>query len=176
MKWAAPCDEDSQAVNVELEDVVEGGEPNGGNETSQRIQNETKVTHHVAKKTQVATVTSINNDFGANDFLMHFNAFLRMNQVPNVATISTHFPIYKRVRLKLPPIPEVSSHAVVDTVHCTKAIPQNVTNRGIKEGSPAKFSTVLVRYKKADPALGPMDGEIRSFYYKLVLTLCLFNI
>ena len=30
---------------------------------------------------------------------------------------------------------------------------------GIKQGASAKFSTVLVRIKKTDPTLGPMDGE-----------------
>ena len=63
--------------------VNEGGELNGGNEYGDRIQtqvvstNMTLMTHHVAKKTQLVTITSIINDFGASNFLMHFNAFLQ---------------------------------------------------------------------------------------------------
>ena len=162
MKWA-----DSE----ELRNFNEGGQPDDGNEGSVSDINrtevtQTEVTHHVAKKTQLATITSIINDFGAINFLMHFNTFLQNNQFSTVATNSTCFPIYKCVTLKLPPISEVSSHAIVDTVHCTKAIPQSVTPRGIKKGASARFSTVLVRMKRADPTLGPMDGE-RLFIFPL---------
>jgi hypothetical protein len=169
LKWAAPCDEDSVLMlNADKELGGDGMEVDDGDiiqlDAERQTQvtpslSETEVTHHVAKKTHVATVTSIIDDFGAIDFLLHFNAFLGTNQVPTIATNSTRFPIYRRVTLKLPPIPEVSSHPIVDTVHCTKAIRQTVTNWGIKKGTSAKFSTVLVRTKKADPALGPMDGE-----------------
>lgn len=158
LKWAAPCDEDSASTQTNADEEL-GNVDEGGIEVSETEVTQTTVTHHVAKKTQLATVTSIINDFGAVDFLMHFNTFLETNQVPNVATNSTLFSIYRRVTLKLPPISEISSNAVVDTVHCTKAIPQTVTSKGIKKGVSARFSTVLVRVKKADPALGPMDGE-----------------
>ena len=63
LKWAAPCDEDSELmqmnVNEKLEDVDEGREPYGGSGVSNRIQTEvtqTKVTHHVAKKTRILTL------------------------------------------------------------------------------------------------------------------------
>lgn len=170
LKWAAPCDEGTKSastanVDEELDrgDVDEGG--HGETVEVDDIIIQTEVTHHVAKKTQLATVTSIINDFGAVDFLTHFNAFLQTKQVPTIATNSTQFPIYKRATLKLPPIPEVSSHYIADTVHCTKAILQSVTSMGIKQGASAKFSTVLVKIKKADPTLGPMDGEYCSFFY-----------
>ena len=90
MKWAAPCASDEDSVsNVieELGDVDEGGELNGGNEDGDRIQTQvvstkmTSMTHHVAK-TQLVTITSIVNDFGASDFLMHFNVFLQKNSSP----------------------------------------------------------------------------------------------
>lgn len=181
LKWAVPCDKDpTSRLNAEneLEDVDEDEQPNDGMEVDgdkQTQVTQTGVTHHVSKKTQIATVTSIINDFGAVDFLMHFNAFLQKYQVHTIATNSTHFPIYRRVTLKLPPIPEVSSHPIVDTVHCTKAIPQSVSRSGIKQGASARFSTVLVRTKTADPALGPMDGK-RLFvsHYKFSGSLILF--
>lgn len=173
LKWAAPGDSDEDSLSTSKVDAREGmgdvDEPNDHDievldNITQTEVTQTEVTHHVAKKTQVATVTSIIDDFGAIDFLTHFNAFLQKNQVPTIATNSTRFSIYNRVTLKLPPIPKVSSHPIVDTVHCNKAIPQSVTSSGIKQGASARFSTVLVRIKKGDPALGPMDGEI-SFVF-----------
>lgn len=106
---------------------------------------------------------------------MHFNAFLQTNQVPIIATNSTCFPNYQCITLKLPPIPEVLSLPIVDTVHCTKAIPQTVTSGGTKKGASANLSTVLVRIKKADPALGPMDGESVSFFYCKLALMFIFE-
>ena len=62
----------------------EGRQPNyleDGIQIGQTRVIQTKVTHHVAKKTQLATVTSIIDEFSTINFMMHFNAFFRTNQV-----------------------------------------------------------------------------------------------
>ena len=86
MKWAAPCDEDSELmqmnVNEKLEDVDEGGEPYGGSGVSDRIQTEVtqmKVTHHVAKKTRILT--------------LHTNLFILIFcdcQAEDITTVTQH--------------------------------------------------------------------------------------
>lgn len=139
---------------------------------------ESQVILHIAKKPSSVgvEVSSIIDDFRARDFLIHFNSYLqKINPGPHaIANNHTRFSTYKRIALILPPIPEVSSNSFRDVVHCTKAVPQIVTENGIKHGVPAKFSTVLVRVEKSNPALGPMDGmfyEYINILYHVDMTI-----
>ncbi|KJA28252.1 hypothetical protein HYPSUDRAFT_129651 [Hypholoma sublateritium FD-334 SS-4] len=120
------------------------------------------LTYHLAKKPAFvgASAQSITSDYGAINFVHHFNDYLaRAYPGARVAAMdSTTFSLYKKVTLKLPVIFEVSETRIQDSIYATKPTRSSVTTQGIKRGQPAKTSTVLVRIRQADPTKGPLDG------------------
>ena len=90
----------------------------------------------------------------------------------------TEFPLhslYKRMILTLPAIQEVGGKTIRDVVHAVKAVPQNITAQGIKKGSAARLSTVLIRtqapdtiyensIKRMDPLAGVGVAEVRAIF------------
>ncbi|KAF8057386.1 hypothetical protein FPV67DRAFT_1724001, partial [Lyophyllum atratum] len=106
------------------------------------------------------TVQSIVQDFGAQAFLTHLESFLREHSItsPNPLSERSTFPVYRRLELSLPAIPEISRTAIKDSVVATKAERGTVTINGIKKAKPARFSTALVRVRPADRSKAPIDG------------------
>ena len=142
------------------------------------------ISHLVAKRPALTGVslTSLVNDFGAVDFLQHLNKFMRSSplitasgSLPLVATTGATYSLYKCAVLTLPAIQEVGGKTIRDIVHAVKAVPQKVTTQGIKKGSAAHFSTVLIRtqstntihensIKSLDPLAGVGVGQVRVIF------------
>ena len=119
----------------------------------------------VAKKAALSgvTMTSIIADFGATDFLHHLSNFIDVNQPVGTKhpTPRSTFEVYKQVQFLLPPLPEVSSKPITDTIHAVKSSPHAVTSQGITASSPGRFSTVLVQEGPSDTRRdGPLSGEL----------------
>lgn len=124
-----------------------------------------QTTFHVAKTPPLprVSVTSIVQDFGAQDFLQCLDTFLHEQAIHPLVQVlpsdSSTFPVYHRIYLSLPPVLEISRHPVKDTVIATKFQRGKVTVQGIKKDTAARFSTVLVCQHAGDPSKGPIDGR-----------------
>ncbi|KAG6905233.1 hypothetical protein DXG01_004079, partial [Tephrocybe rancida] len=121
---------------------------------------EPTVMYKVAKKPSqpCVTVASIVNNYGADNFLIHLDTFLRGHLIvpPVLLSERSTFPIHQRIRLSLPPIPEVSSTPINDVIIATKAEASVVMNMGIKNTSYGCFSTALVWVEPEDSTKGPL--------------------
>ncbi|KAG6823223.1 hypothetical protein H0H92_011026, partial [Tricholoma furcatifolium] len=159
----------------------ENGSSAGSDDDSHVNVNQTFPQHQasfrVAKKPAFPQLTldSIASDFGINslDFTSQLSIFFRDH--PLLSKLSSQrrlqlfesintFPVYRRLYLSLPSIPEVSSSECIlkDTVIATRRKAGVITTRGIKKASPARFSTVLVREGHApDPSKDPLNGMLR---------------
>ncbi|KAJ7685972.1 hypothetical protein B0H17DRAFT_1137167 [Mycena rosella] len=99
-------------------------------------------------------------DFHAPDLPDEFASFLESKYiVPRLehAANTVIFPVYKRVSISLPLIPEVGSRDVYDKIRAVKGEPSKLTAKG---GIPAKaghFDTVLVRTQPRDDGNAPTD-------------------
>ncbi|KAG6825409.1 hypothetical protein H0H92_003787 [Tricholoma furcatifolium] len=142
-------------------------------QVAQDLQQQTIV--HIAKKPPLPRVSlaSINKDFGATQLLPHLTTFLRQQAftLSQPLTEDTTFPVYHRLRLSLPPIPEVARTSLKDSVIATQYRPAVISRQGIKRAVPAKFSTVLVRVGVEEGVLdGPLIG-IRVAQVRLIFNL-----
>ncbi|KAF8068596.1 hypothetical protein FPV67DRAFT_1448510 [Lyophyllum atratum] len=116
--------------------------------------------YNVAKKPVLLQVTipSIAQDFGAQDFLTHLNMFLRERSITGFIPSSPTFPVYNRLHLTLPPIPEVSTTPIKGVIVSTKSEHGYVTTQGIRKAKPARFSTILVCVPAGNHSKSPVDG------------------
>ncbi|GLB39210.1 putative zn-finger domain-containing protein [Lyophyllum shimeji] len=139
-------------------------------DTTPRPQNQ--AVYSVAKKPALPRVTipSIAQDFGAGDFLTHLTTFLRERSITASIPSSPTFPVYNRLHLTLPPIPEVSTTPIKDAIVATKSERGHVTTHGIRKAKPARFSTILVRVPAGDRSKGPVDG-LRVAQVRLIFRL-----
>lgn len=121
--------------------------------------------YHVTKRPAIiaASPRTIECDFNAPNFLVHFNAFLTKHIPAStlVASDNMTFSIYKRLVLFLPGIPEVTSgKSIQDVLYATMARERSVTNQGnIKQSVAAKASTILVCVNPANKNEGPLDSK-----------------
>ncbi|KAJ7223235.1 hypothetical protein GGX14DRAFT_351944, partial [Mycena pura] len=121
----------------------------------------------IAKRAPFPSVSvhSLETDFGANDFLYHLHDFLAANlMVPkNFNDISATFSVYKRVRIKIPTVVQVSLHDIDDVVRATRPIEA----RALKHRVPAHFDTILGYLKETDrptKRLRLVPGRIRAIF------------
>ena len=120
--------------------------------------------HTIAKKPLLpnVSVTSISNDYGAQDFLFELDDYLHAsNNTPSsLLTAESRFLVYKQVTTYLLFVPEASSSTVPirNTIHAIKAEPGKVTSSGIKHTTHGQFSTVLVCEHPPADGKGPLDG------------------
>ena len=183
LQWAVPGyvadivnrpDEDSDDELEDPEDLLMATDANSL--SGERLE---ATSHLVAKRPALTGVPlmSIVNDFGAVDFLRHLNEFIRSSPLitlGSLATTTTTYSLYKRAVLTLPAIQELGPKTIRDVVHAVKALPQKVTTQGIKKGSAARFSMVLIRTKSVatptnllidrDPLAGVGIGEVRVIF------------
>ncbi|KAG6808947.1 hypothetical protein H0H92_002281 [Tricholoma furcatifolium] len=176
LQWTIPkyaaCMREALGSREDADSEVEEEEER---EAEKDLQQQTVV--HIAKKPPLPRVslTSIHTDFGATQFLPHLTTFLRQQafSLSQPLTEYTTFPVYHRLRLSLPPIPEVSRTALnlKDSVIATRFRPAVISRQGIKRAMPAKFSTVLVRVGVEEGVLdGPLIG-IRVAQVRLIFNL-----
>ncbi|KAJ7148839.1 hypothetical protein C8R46DRAFT_1310948 [Mycena filopes] len=106
------------------------------------------------------TIASIERDFHAPYFIQHIGRFLQSQSIiPRFTAALPRFPLYKRIYLTLPSIPEVGgSGAVRDTIRAVKGEPVHITPKGITPAKAGQFDTVLVRIKPRDLNESPTDG------------------
>ncbi|KAJ7743396.1 hypothetical protein B0H16DRAFT_1664152 [Mycena metata] len=99
----------------------------------------------IAKKAPFprVSVTSLEQEYGASNFLTHLKTFLRAEDIlpRQFNDMSASFPVYKRVVVKIPPVVQVSTSVINDPIRATRATP----SRGLKRAVPAHFDTVLAR-------------------------------
>lgn len=131
---------------------------------------QTQVIFRVAKKPPIPalSIEDATSRFGAQDLLLQLHNFLQRNRSTSVPTPQTRLAVYKRAGLLLPPISQVSSQSVQDAIFAAKGQPRLVTDRGIRQEIPDKFSTALIRTRPAIPGAGPLDGidlgEVRLIF------------
>ncbi|KAJ7456365.1 hypothetical protein B0H11DRAFT_2321662 [Mycena galericulata] len=106
------------------------------------------------------TASSIAVDFHAPAFLDKIGQFLQLKSiVPRlVPGNNTTFPVYKRLSIILPPIPEVTSSDVLDSIRAIKGEPLKLTAKGIVPAKAGQFDTVLVRILPRHADQSPTDG------------------
>ncbi|KAJ3503514.1 hypothetical protein NLJ89_g8395 [Agrocybe chaxingu] len=162
--------EDSEGDdNEEEEEEVEEAEINEGDQPDHMCPK-----YSIAKTPAIpaATVISIVDNLGADDFLVELNTFLERHRIssPLRPSETSRFPIYKQVRLTLSTKREVSGDTtpIRDTILAVQAQPGKVTKAGVKHATPGKFSTVLVRERKRESGKGPLDGlraaQVRAIF------------
>lgn len=107
------------------------------------------------------TASSIATDFRAPDFLNNIARFLHSKSIiPRlVPGHNTTFPVYKRLSLVLPSIPEVTSSDLLDKVRAVKGEPLKLTAKGIIPEKAGQFDTVLARIHAPGADQGPTDGK-----------------
>ncbi|KAJ3858520.1 hypothetical protein EV359DRAFT_87619 [Lentinula novae-zelandiae] len=109
-------------------------------------------------------MTSIENDYQADWFTWYLDEFLTNHGLTSKIPIDTQhnlnvlppFPLYKQLRLHLPPISEAASESLIDVVHATKRIDAFWTEKGLVKETPAKTSIILVQVMDDDPKKGPL--------------------
>ncbi|KAJ7458309.1 hypothetical protein B0H11DRAFT_1873281 [Mycena galericulata] len=106
------------------------------------------------------SASSIAADFHAPDFLTHIARFLDSKSITPrlIPGDNSTFPVYKRLSLSLPAIPEVGSSDVQDNVRAIKGEPLKLTSKGVMPAKPGQFDTVLVRTHSRGADQGPTDG------------------
>ncbi|KAJ7782948.1 hypothetical protein B0H16DRAFT_1658373 [Mycena metata] len=106
----------------------------------------------IAKKAPFprVSITSLEQEYGASNFLAHLETFLRAEDILpwQFNDISVSFPVYKRVVVKIPPVVQVSTSVINDPIRATRA----TASRGLKRAVPAHFDTILAR---KDAPVGP---------------------
>ncbi|EKM74821.1 hypothetical protein AGABI1DRAFT_47382 [Agaricus bisporus var. burnettii JB137-S8] len=104
--------------------------------------------------------TSIEQEFSVTMFPTHLLQYLQKTypHIPHTITPNSRFPVFRRLILHLPVIPEVSSEGTRDIIVTNRGKSRRITTRGIQKGTPPHFSTVLVRIHPASPHSGPHDG------------------
>ncbi|KAF8121357.1 hypothetical protein K438DRAFT_1913726 [Mycena galopus ATCC 62051] len=106
------------------------------------------------------TAASLATDFHAPAFLDNLDDFLHSKSItpPFVPADNSTFPVYKRLSLSLPRIPEAISSDLRDTVRAIKGSPLQMTAKGVKPAKAGQFDTVLVRVSPRRVNEGPTDG------------------
>ena len=119
----------------------------------------------IVKKVMLSGVTmmSIIANFGATDFLHHLSNSINVNQPVGTKhpTPCSTFEVYKQVQFLLPPLPEVSSKPITNTIHAIKSSLHAVTSQGITVSSPGHFSMALVQEGPSDTRRDdPLSSEL----------------
>ncbi|KAJ7911973.1 hypothetical protein B0H13DRAFT_2478875, partial [Mycena leptocephala] len=128
-------DADESDDDSDLDDIVDS--PSGN-----------QPAYTIAKKAPFArvTVTSLESDYGAADFLSHLENFLRDETIlpGRFHEITATFPVYKRVVIKIPAVVQVSDGITNDPIRAVCATASN----GLKRAKTAQFDTVLARKER----------------------------
>jgi hypothetical protein len=110
------------------------------------------------------TVASITTDFHAPAFLDNLADFLHSKSIiPRIVPANNSmFPVYKKITLSLPDIPEAHSSIRSDTIRAVEASSLITGATGIKQAKAGQFDTVLVRISSRRANEGPTDGKFWS--------------
>ena len=102
-------------------------------------------------KTSIDTIV---NKYHATDFLYYLHAFLQQHNIlpPNFGSVNPtaiNIPVYKRLNLRIPNLPEVSTEGQLtrDVVRASVATP----GKGLKKAVPEVFDTVFAQKEPLVP-------------------------
>ncbi|KAJ7779093.1 hypothetical protein B0H16DRAFT_1878677 [Mycena metata] len=174
LQWAipgylAPID---TALSEEIV-VSEEGEMEVGSESAADVPDEAEESEDEGELDELPTftiaktpafpnvsVSAIETDFHAPDFIRYLSRFLESKSIiPRlIPTHNTPFPLYKRLSLTLPHVPEVGSSPVRDTIRAVKGEQARFTANGIVAEKPGQFDTILARVESTGANAGPTDG------------------
>ncbi|KAF7323509.1 hypothetical protein MKEN_00570500 [Mycena kentingensis (nom. inval.)] len=136
-------------------------------------EQEHRTTYTIAKRPAYANLSAevIETRFGVRDFLYYVEEFIEKRDIPQLTPLSTtsRFHGFKQATLHLPSFRAAPSHSL-DTIHAILPTAGSLSNAGIKRGSAAKFSTVLVRVGEHNWKEGPLSG-LRAAHIKLIFRL-----
>ncbi|KAJ7073650.1 hypothetical protein C8F01DRAFT_970896 [Mycena amicta] len=155
-------------VEWEQDDDVDDDE-----EEDPESDNEERITYTTAGRPAYPNLspTDVETRFDVRDFLFYLDEFVHKNNIPLLSPLSstTRVSAFKKANLTLPLIRAVEAETT-DTIHAVLAKEGSMSNAGIKRGSPAKFSTVLVRLRARDWKEGPFSG-LQAAHVKLIFHL-----
>jgi hypothetical protein len=111
------------------------------------IPNKTCTAFHLPKQPSYprTTLDCLITDFGAVDFLPCLETFLRRSQLPIPDVADPCFPVYKRLDIWIPPLPQVTKYEMKDTIFAT--CPQKAAK--FKEATAGQFSTIFAQKSDA---------------------------
>ncbi|KAJ3728088.1 hypothetical protein DFJ43DRAFT_1133141 [Lentinula guzmanii] len=152
--------EEEMTIDKEDDDVGDVEDDSGSDQEPAAI-----FKSHVAHAKQApiprTSVHEIENKFGCGEwFIWYLEEYLKAQLLPtNTLKDPTklYFPVWKKIVLTLPAVPEAESEKITDTVYATAATSASITHRGVQSSSPAKTSTVVIRTGQLDIAKGPLS-------------------
>ena len=164
LRWAVPGYDGFEREGDEGEGEEEEEEEE--NQEEEEEEEEKRTTYMIAKKPSfpLTSISTITKQYGACDFLLQLSEFLTTQRTiyPSPVHLINDgllVPVYRQVVLQLPYIRELGSESRRDTVHATPAIEMTITDKGMKESIPSRFSTVVVKTAEPDDRKGPIHGE-----------------
>jgi hypothetical protein len=174
LRWAVPGYEGFENAVGEGDkgDEEEDENEDGDYEDEDEDEDEEKwTTYTIAKKPSfpLTTISTITECYSASEFLSQLSNFVAANSTltpPPIHLVNDKLlvPVYKQVVLQLPHIRELESESRRDPIHATPATEMSLTAKGMKEGIPSRFSTVLVRTAPVDEKKGPIHGKSSVLY------------
>ena len=143
---------ESKEEDEELEDEADG---------SDNSEQDLQLGYSIAKQAAYShiKISTMIDDFGAVDFLLHFTKFLQDSphtlQSASAPQLHTRLDSFKCFTVRLPPAPQVTKLVTKDVIRARRAIPAHGTSLAV----PAQFDTVLARQSDAGKDLQhPLDG------------------
>ncbi|KAL1715521.1 hypothetical protein EV715DRAFT_207209 [Schizophyllum commune] len=183
LSWAAPeveggvekeGDEDAEEQDMEEEEDTKKEGVAVQTAAKEEEEEYTEANYTVAKKPAFprARLSDLVANHQAPDFTRNLNKFLDGYRVAPAVELSGEetIPVYRQVKVTLPFVAAVASTKRVDTIHALPSAPQSLTSQGVKQETPGRFSTVLVREHPAVAGGGPLNG-LRAARVRLIFKL-----
>ncbi|KAJ6618487.1 hypothetical protein B0H10DRAFT_2164151 [Mycena sp. CBHHK59/15] len=167
LQWAIP----GYLVELEaLDDNAEPADSDSDSDDDDERENDNSASgsappYTIAKRAPFprVTVASLEEEYGAANFLTHLENFLRGEDLlpRRFYDISATFPVYKRVVIKVPAVVQVSDDTTNDLIRTVRA----TVSHGLKHSTRAHFDTVLPRKEKPahPPGCLSLDVEYGLF-------------
>lgn len=133
---------ESKEEDEELEDEADG---------SDNSEQDLQLGYSIAKQAAYSRIkiSTMIDDFGAADFLLHFTKFLQDSphtlQSASAPQLHTRLDSFKCFTVRLPPAPQVTKLVTKDVIRARRAVPTHGTSLAV----PAQFDTVLARQSDA---------------------------
>ncbi|KAF7290284.1 hypothetical protein MIND_01342400 [Mycena indigotica] len=183
LTWACPGYSPGQGYqrpsNVDWDDWDQAddvnGEENGDGDSDDEEEDPEQITYNIAARPAYPNLSAsdIETKFEVRDFLFYMNQYLALHQLPGGGLLgpTTRFGAFKKAALHLPILRAAETESEkADVIHAVLATEGLISDKGIKRGSPARSSTVLVRVEPKDREQGPLSG-LQIAHVKLIFRL-----
>ncbi|KAF7298705.1 hypothetical protein MIND_00817900 [Mycena indigotica] len=181
LQWACPGYSPGQGYrpppNVDWDDWEQADDAD--NEEDEAFdETPQQVTYDIAARPAYPNLSAsdIQTQFQVRDFLFYVNEFLNQHKLPGGELLRStrRFGAFKRAALYLPALRAAETESEKpDVIQAILAADGTMSNKGLKRGSPAKFSTVLVRISDSNWKDGPLSG---NYFVSLPLTWLTWNL